>query len=96
MKKMAKIKELKSNCFLTHSIRDLAPSDYFLFPNLKKWVGGKIFANNEEIKSTINGYFEEFSGSNYKQDIKAIDRWERCVKLKGQIKIFLLKLFLFS
>ena len=43
---------------------DLAPSDYFLFPNLKKWLGGR-FTNNEEVESAVNGYFEEFNGSYY-------------------------------
>ena len=42
---------------------DLASSDYFLFPNLKKWLGGRRFTNNEE--SAVNGYFEEFNGSYY-------------------------------
>lgn len=59
---------------------DLVPSDYFLYQYLKKWVCGKIFANNEEIELTINGYFEEFGGSYYKQGIKAIEhRWEKFI-----------------
>lgn len=32
---------------------DLAPSDFFLFPNLKKWLDVKRFANNEEVASTV-------------------------------------------
>ena len=44
---------------------DLAPSDYFLFPNLKKWLDGRRFTNNEEVESAVNGYFEEFNGSYY-------------------------------
>jgi histone-lysine N-methyltransferase SETMAR len=28
---------------------DLAPCDFFLFPNTKKWVGEKRFASNEEV-----------------------------------------------
>jgi histone-lysine N-methyltransferase SETMAR len=48
---------------------DLAPSDYFLFPNLKKWLGGKRFA--------VDGYFAELDYSHYKQGIEAIEhRWE--------------------
>ncbi|MCP6710980.1 hypothetical protein NL489_26900, partial [Klebsiella pneumoniae] len=27
---------------------DLAPSDYYLFPNMKKWLAGKRFYSNEE------------------------------------------------
>ena len=28
---------------------DLAPSDYFLFPNLKKDIRGRHFRSNEEV-----------------------------------------------
>ena len=32
---------------------DLAPSDYFLFPNLKKDICGRHFRSNEEIVAAI-------------------------------------------
>ena len=32
---------------------NLAPSDYFLFPNMKTWLGGKRFSSNEEIFGAI-------------------------------------------
>lgn len=82
---MAKINELKFE-LLPHApySPDLAPSDYFLFPNLKKWLGGKRFANNEEVESVVDGYFEELDDSHYKQGIEAIEhRWEKCIELKG-------------
>ncbi|EFN65347.1 hypothetical protein EAG_01681, partial [Camponotus floridanus] len=28
---------------------DLAPWDYYLFPNMKKWLAGRRFYSNEEI-----------------------------------------------
>ena len=30
---------------------DLAPSDYFISPNLKKWLGGQRFSKDEEMES---------------------------------------------
>ena len=39
---------------------DLAPSDYFLFPNMKTCLGGKRFSSNEEIIVATNEYFEGF------------------------------------
>ena len=39
---------------------DLAPSDYFSFPNMKTWLGNKRFASNEEIIAATNEYFAEF------------------------------------
>jgi histone-lysine N-methyltransferase SETMAR len=32
---------------------DLAPCDFFLFPNMKKWLGEKRFASNEEVITEI-------------------------------------------
>ena len=47
---------------------DSAPSDYFLFPNLKKWLGGKRFYSNDEIISQTHTYFEDLEKSYF---------WER-------------------
>ena len=67
---MAKINDLKFE-LMPHPpySPDLAPSDYFLFPNLKKWLGGKRFADNEEVISAVNGYFEELDETVYKEGI---------------------------
>lgn len=63
---------------------DLAPCDFFLFPNLKKWLGGKRFASNEEVIAETNAYFEEFDKSYYLEGLKKLEnRWTRCVELKG-------------
>ena len=53
---MVKIKDTKFK-LLPHGPHspDLAPSDYFLFSNLEKCLGGHIFANNEEVESAVNG-----------------------------------------
>jgi len=39
---------------------DLAPCDYFLFPNLKKWFGGKRFTTREQLIAETKTYFEGF------------------------------------
>ena len=71
---MAKINELKFK-LLPHAtyLPHLASSDYFIFPNLKKCLGGQRFANNEEVESAVNSYFEELDGSHHKQGIKTIE-----------------------
>ena len=81
---MAKINESKFKLLTYASYSpDLAPSDYFLFPNLKKCHGSQRFGNNEEIESAVNGQFEEHDDSHYKQGIKAIEhRWKKCFELK--------------
>ena len=82
---MTKMNELKFQLLpLALYSPDLASLDYSLIPNLKKWLGGQRFANNEEVESAFNGYFEELNGSHYKRRIEAIEhRWETSIELKG-------------
>ena len=71
-----KINDLKLE-LLQHALysTDLGTSDYFLFPILKKWLGSRIFANNEEVRSYI--YVYELDSSYYKQGAEAIEhRWK--------------------
>lgn len=63
---------------------DLAPSDFFLFPNLKKWLAGKRFISNEEVITETNAYFEGFPKSYYSDGIKKLEyRLTKCIELKG-------------
>ena len=48
---------------------NLSTSDYFLFLNLKKWLSGQRFANNEDMDSAVNGFFD-LDGSHYKHTLK--------------------------
>src|SRR5215475_6155686 len=38
---------------------DLAPSDYFLFRVMKKFLRGKLFSSDEEVKEAVMTWFEE-------------------------------------
>ena len=40
---------------------DLAPSDYFLFRVMKKFLRGKRFSSDEEVKEVVTTWFEEQS-----------------------------------
>jgi histone-lysine N-methyltransferase SETMAR len=53
----AKLVELGCK-LLSHSpySPNLAPYDFFLFPNMKKWVGEKRFASNEEVITESEAY----------------------------------------
>ncbi|XP_022822885.1 histone-lysine N-methyltransferase SETMAR-like [Spodoptera litura] len=63
---------------------DLAPCDYFLFPNLKKWLGGKRFASNDEVISQTNAYFKDLDKTYFSEGIKKLEkRWAKCIELKG-------------
>ena len=63
---------------------DLAPSDYILFPNLKKWLDGKRFSSNDEIIDQKNAYFKDFEKSYFLERIKKLEkRLTKCIELKG-------------
>lgn len=82
---MAKIMELKFE-LLPHPpySPDLAPSDFFLFPNLKKWLGGQRFYSNDEVISQTEAYFADLPSSYFLDGLKKLEyRLDKCVKLKG-------------
>jgi len=58
--------------------------DYFLFPNMKKWLGGKKFGSNDEVIAETNTYFEGLEQSYFLEGIQKIEkRWTKCIELKG-------------
>ncbi|EGI61648.1 Histone-lysine N-methyltransferase SETMAR [Acromyrmex echinatior] len=63
---------------------DLAPCDYFLFPNLKKWFGGKRFTIREQLIAETEAYFEGLDKSYYSDGLKKLENhWIKCIELKG-------------
>lgn len=63
---------------------DLAPSDYFLFPDLKKCLRGKRFSDDEELKSAINGYFAGKEEIYFFEGLKKlISRCNKCIDVRG-------------
>ena len=68
---------------LQHS-PDLALSDFFLFPNSKKWNGGQRFTSNEEVIAQTDAYFEDLPKSYFLNDLRKLEkRLEECIELKG-------------
>lgn len=64
---------------------DLAPSDYYLFPKMKKELRGKKFGDDEEVKSAISAYFDSQDKSFFFDGInKLFERSEKCIKVKGE------------
>jgi len=63
---------------------DLAPSDYYLFPNLKKHLKGNRYADDNEVQTAVLAYFESQPTSFYKTGIESVEsKWKRCIELKG-------------
>ena len=67
-KALAKINELRSK-LLPHPpySPDLAPSGFYLSPNLKRWLQVQRFLSNEELKWKIDDYFGGLGKSYYKR-----------------------------
>ncbi|XP_033229927.1 histone-lysine N-methyltransferase SETMAR-like, partial [Belonocnema kinseyi] len=64
---------------------DLAPSDYYLFPNLKRCLTGKRFYSNEELIAETEAYFGDLPIEYFSDGIKKLEnRWTRCIDLKGE------------
>lgn len=82
---MAKIHELRFE-LLDHPpySPDLAPSDFFLFPQLKTALGGQRFLSNEEVITFVNNYFAEKNAEYYLDGLKRWEhRWEKCIESQG-------------
>ena len=57
----------------------LASSDYFLFPNMKTWLGSKRFSSYEEISAATNEYLEVFYKNYFLKGIKKLEyRYNKC------------------
>ncbi|KAG5319550.1 MOS1T transposase, partial [Pseudoatta argentina] len=56
---------------------DLAPCDYFLFPNLNKWFGGKRFTTREQLIAETEAYFERLDKLYYSDGLKKLDQMYR-------------------
>lgn len=63
---------------------DLAPSDFFLFKNLKKFLAGQRFLSNSEVITSVAGYFADLDKFAYKNGIKDFEkRLIKCIQLVG-------------
>lgn len=81
----AKLKELHYK-LLEHPpySPDLAPSDFHLFPNLKKYLRGKRFSSNDEAIACVNEYFEGLPEKHFRDGINKLEnRWKKCIELRG-------------
>ena len=64
---------------------DIAPSDYYLFSNLKRHLRGRIFRDDLELKEAVEEWFESKDSTFYKNGILSLrDRWSRVIHVKGQ------------
>ena len=53
---------------------DLAPSDYFLFPNMKKHLAVKQYRTDDEVISAVEDFFKDQNESFYTTGIQALQQ----------------------
>ena len=85
MKTIVKLNDLRFE-LLTHPpySPDLAPSNFYLFADLKKMLQGKRFSSDDKVIAATEAYFEAKDKSFYKKGIKNLEkRWNDCIAMEG-------------
>ena len=63
---------------------DMAPSDYYLFPKLKKFLAKNPSTSDDEVEKTTKRYLAQKLPDFYARGIADLrHRWNRCVELRG-------------
>ena len=61
-----------------------APSDYFLFQNLKKDIRGRHFRSNEEVVAAVEEWVGDKDPGSFNSGLMALEhRWSKCIILEG-------------
>jgi hypothetical protein len=62
----------------------LAPSDFLLFLPLKTYLGGKCFADDEEVETEVRKWLRQQSKYFYAAGFDAlVKRWDKCISVAG-------------
>ena len=63
---------------------DLAPSDFHLFPQLKQHLGGRRFANEENLKEEVQTWLTSLAAEWYDAGLKKLlPRYQKCFEIQG-------------
>ena len=63
---------------------DLAPSNLFLFPNLKKDIHGLHFRSDEEVVTAVEEWVNGKDPDFFSSGLMALEhRWSKCITLEG-------------
>lgn len=63
---------------------DLAPSDFQLFPAMKKALSETCLGSEDDVITTLQGFLDSQEKDFYETGIKSLkDRWQKCVELDG-------------
>ena len=62
---------------------DLAPCDFFLFPNLKRSLAEQNLLSNKENIVATEAYFADLQKTCFSDELNLEHRWVKCIELKG-------------
>ncbi|GFS88757.1 histone-lysine N-methyltransferase SETMAR [Trichonephila clavipes] len=63
---------------------DLAPSDFHLFPELKKNLGGTQFQTDEEVQNAVVNFLHRQAAEFYHSGLKKwVPRMQKCIQRNG-------------
>lgn len=89
--KAAKVRPILTDCDFTELDHppyspDMAPSDYYLFRKLKKFLRGRRFETDEHLKQIIEQYFNTQEKTLFSSGIGPLpDKWRKCVNVADYI-----------
>ncbi len=64
---------------------DLAPSDFHLFLHLKKFLGGKRFDDDDDLKDAVQKWLTSQAAAFYEEGIqKLVPRYDKCLNNGGE------------
>lgn len=64
---------------------DLAPCDFGLFPRLKKYLRGKVFTNDKDLKDAVSAYLKSIPKSVFEKIYNSWEsRWQKCISVDGE------------
>lgn len=64
---------------------DLAPCDYWLFGQMKKFLGGKHFQSIQGLSSAVSQWVNQTDVGFFAEGIQKLpERWQKCVSVKGE------------
>ena len=71
--------------FIPHpaNSRDLASSDFFLFPNLRKDIRECHFRSDEEVVTAVEEWVNGKNPDFCSRLMALEDRWSKCITLEG-------------
>ena len=75
--------KFRGSCGIIPYSKDLAPSNFILFPKMKEHLAGKRFANAEDLKDAVVTWLNNQATTRYVEDIHKLVPMYKFLNVKG-------------